>query len=65
MTEELLKAIARGELTAEELIELIAAQAQQLGLSVDDAIERARSDSLPRSPLGIDTKLLVELLPAA
>ncbi len=58
------EAIERGELSDEQLRELIAIEADALGLSVDEAIQLARERRLPRTYVGADLELLVRLLPA-
>jgi hypothetical protein len=57
-------ALERGELTEEQLRRLITLEAAQLGLDFDEATRRAREGSLPKTPIGLDLELLVELLPA-
>lgn len=62
--EHLLRALDSGELTQDELRELITIEAEQLGLSLDEAIEAAHHDVLPKDPLGSDIQYLVKLLAA-
>ncbi len=62
---ELQKAIEQGELTADQLRELIRLEAQDLGLSVDQAIQQAKEGKLPKSHIGSDLELLIDLLPIA
>lgn len=62
MTTDLLDALERGSLTEEQLRELIASEARQLGLTFEEAVSRARSGTLPRNVLGIDLRLLICLL---
>ena len=62
LPDELRRAIDRGELTEEQLRQLIAHEAQALGLSYDEAVRRARKHTLPKTPLGTDIEFLVELL---
>ncbi len=62
MPADLLAAIESGVLTQEQLRQLIAIEAADLGLSYDEAVRRARNRSLPKSALGSDIELLVELL---
>ncbi len=58
------EAIERGELTEAQLRELIALEAQALGLSFREAVRRARERCLPRTLLGSDLEFLVQLLPS-
>ena len=57
-------AIEQGELTEEQLRELITLDAEILGLNIDDAIRLARARRLPKSYVGADLELLVGLLSA-
>lgn len=57
-------AIERGELTEEQLRELITLEAQALGLSYEEAVRKAKERSLPKTHIGADLELLVELLAA-
>lgn len=61
---DLQEAIERGELTGEQLRELITLEANELGLSFDEAVRRAKERRLPHTTIGADLELLVELLPA-
>jgi hypothetical protein len=47
VSQELLEAIERGEVTAAQLRELIAGEAPELGLTLEEAIKRAREGRLP------------------
>lgn len=58
------EAIERGELTEAQLRELIALEANALGLTFDEAVRKARERDLPRNVLGSDLEFLVQLLPA-
>jgi hypothetical protein len=58
-------AIEHGELTNEQLRELIRLEAMALGMSFEEAVRRAHERSLPKNYIGSDIELLVELLPAA
>ncbi len=60
----LLAALEHGELSLEQLRQLIRIEAEDLGLSFDEAVRRARERSLPRNETGSDLQLLVMLLPA-
>ena len=62
---ELVDALEAGELTDEQLRQLITLEARALGLTFDEAIRRAKDGSLPGCHLGADLSLLVELLPSA
>jgi hypothetical protein len=64
MSDDLLQAINRGELTTAQLRELIEAEAAELGLSFDEAIAAAREDTMPHNATGSDLRLLIELLEA-
>lgn len=61
---ELSRAIEAGELTQEQLRQLITIEAQVMGLSFDDAVSQARARTLPHTALGSDIEMLVELLAA-
>lgn len=58
------EAIEHGELTEDQLRELIRLEAAELGLTFDEAVQRAREGTLPHDLLGTDIGMLVELLPA-
>jgi hypothetical protein len=58
------EAIERGELTDEQLRELIALEAKALGLEYGDAVAQAHARTLPEHPLRADLELLVDLLAA-
>jgi hypothetical protein len=61
----LVDAIERGELTREQLDELIRLEARALGLDYAEAVRRARAGTLPEQyPLRADLELLVDLLAA-
>ncbi len=61
---ELQQAIEEGELTDEQLRELITLEAKAVGLTYEEAIKRANDRTLPQSLLGGDLELLVQLLPS-
>lgn len=61
---ELQKAIEQGELTDEQLRELITLEAEALGLTYDQAIEKAKARTLPKNYLGADIELLASLVAA-
>lgn len=60
----LLLAMEQGELTPDQIRQLITIEAEAIGLSFDDAVRLARARQLPRTALGADLELLVELLAA-
>ena len=61
----LLEAMKRGEeITFAQLRQLIDIEAQALGLTFAQAVDRGRRHALPRTVLGGDLSLLVEMLPA-
>ncbi len=55
-------ALAQGELTERRLRELITLEAQRLGLSLREAVRRARESCLPEAGAS-DLEFLIELLP--
>lgn len=61
---DLQSAIEQGELTLEQLRELIELEAKALGLTFDEAVHRAKERRLPHNVIGADLELLVQLLPA-
>lgn len=58
------EAIERGELTEDQLRELITLEAKALGLSFEEAVRKARERRLPRNVIGSDVEFLIQLLPA-
>jgi hypothetical protein len=62
MTKTLQEGLNSGRLTRSQLRELIEEEARELGLSYDQAIERAREGKLPRNVVGSDLSLLISLL---
>ena len=64
LPQELQEAIESGELTEAQLRELIRLEAQAIGLSYEEAVERAKERSLPKSPIGLDIEALFQLLAA-
>ena len=62
MPTTLVEAIERGELTQAQWRELIAIEADDLGLGIDEAVQGARQGTLPKTGLGADIELLVALL---
>ncbi|HEX9725867.1 MAG TPA: hypothetical protein VGC53_16435 [Vicinamibacteria bacterium] len=67
LSEDLIKAIEQGKpLTEEQLRELIATEAREIGLSLDEAVRAAQEGTLPSgSLLASDIAFLVDLLPHA
>jgi hypothetical protein len=64
MPASLARAIEGGELTEAQLRELIAFEAEEIGLSFDEAVRRGRERTLPKNAIGMDIEGLVLLLPA-
>lgn len=62
LSQETLDAIDHGVVTQAQLKEIIAVQADAFGLDYDEAVERARRDTLPRTTDGTHLRLLVSLL---
>jgi hypothetical protein len=58
----LAEAIERGVLTQEQLRELIAFEAEQIGLTFDEAVRQARAGTIRRDPHGSSIWLLVGAL---
>lgn len=65
LPENLKAAIEQGELTESQLKQLITLEAEALGLSFEEALRQAKTGTLPKSHLGADLELLIDLLPAA
>ena len=64
MSPKLQAAIEAGELTVEQLRELIEEEAKELGLTFEEAQRMAKERSLPRNALGSDIEFLFQLLAA-
>ncbi len=62
MPPALREAIEQGELSQQQLRELIEFEAEDLGLSFDEAVRRAREGTLPKTVAGMDLELLVQAL---
>jgi len=62
MPKELLLAMESGEITKDQVRQMITIEAGQLGLTFDMAVERAHQGTLPKNALGSDVELLVDLL---
>jgi hypothetical protein len=61
---ELQQALERAEITVDQLKLLIEIEAEQLDLTFDEAIERARADALPPTPQGFDLQFHILMLAA-
>jgi len=59
LPKELADAIESGDITQEQLRQLIKIEAGWLGLSFDEALERARTNTLPKDALGTDIQFLI------
>ena len=59
---ELLAAMNEGPLTQEQLRQLIEHEAGLLDLTFDEAVHAAKRDTLPRTPVGFDLRMLVRML---
>ena len=65
MSPKLQAAIEIGELTPEQLRELIEEEAKELGLTFEDAQRMAKQNRLPKNALGCTAvEFLFQLLPA-
>jgi hypothetical protein len=67
LPQELLHALIRGDLTSDQLVQLLEAEATALGLSLEEAVRLARARQLPRDRNRVvadDFEMLVEMLPA-
>jgi hypothetical protein len=53
-----------GVLSREQLCQLITIEAEMIGLTFDEAVARARADTLPRNPIGFDIRALVGMIDA-
>ncbi len=63
MPERLLAKLEGGELlTRQEVLQVIAYEAGEIGLDLEDALTAARAGTLPRNPAGMDIALLAGLL---
>ena len=58
----LVEAMEQGDLSEEQLWEIVAFEATQLGLRPDEAIELAQDNRLPATPFGFDLQFHVFLL---
>jgi hypothetical protein len=65
LREDIWRAIEAGEpLTDEQFRELIRHEAQSIGLTFGEAVERARNDTLPKNAVGLHLELLISMLDA-
>ena len=62
LPDELARAIEDGRLTQEQLRQLISFEASELGLTFEEAVDRARRGKLPKNSTGSDLDLLVTML---
>lgn len=62
LPEPLAQAVERGMLSQEQLRELIAFEAAQIGLTFDEAVCQARDGTIERGPYGSSIWLLVGAL---
>lgn len=60
----LLEALESGTITRQQLRELIALEAKELGLTLDEAMRLAAEGALPTGPIGTDIEFLAGLLAA-
>jgi len=65
ISKTLREAMKRGRLTPTQVTRLIGVEAKALGLSTEEAIQRARSGDLPRDYLADDIAQLVRLWDSA
>lgn len=61
----LIDALASGDITTEQLTELIRCEADELGLTYEEAVALAEEGALPKGPLGTDIEYLLDMLVAA
>jgi hypothetical protein len=59
LPQDLVDAVESGEVTQEQLRQLIEIEAGWLGLSFDEAVERAHENTLPKNYLGSDVQFLI------
>lgn len=62
LPQDLVDAVESGEVTREQLIRLIEFEAEELGLTFDEAVERARNNTLPKNYLGSGIQFYVMML---
>lgn len=61
--EEIVSALESGEVSEDQLRELIRIEAKAIGLDFDTAVEMARKRDLPKTLIGSDLEFLVAMLP--
>jgi hypothetical protein len=61
LSKELIEALESGEISRDQLIELIGLEAEALGLNFDKALALAEEGQLPRTTIGLDLDYLVKL----
>ena len=61
----IIEAFISGDITMSQLEEVIRREADELGLTFDEAVRRADEGTLPDGPLGTDIGYLVHMLRAA
>ena len=62
LPQSLLDAFESGDLTRNQIEQLIRVEAEQIGLSFDEAMTLARHHSLPKDPVGTDIQFLAMML---
>jgi len=62
--DDLLHAIETSSMTHEQICQLIEIEALELGLTYDEAIQKAREGTLPTGPLGSNIEFLAGLFAA-
>lgn len=62
VSQDLLDALDRGELSHEQLRELAEIEAARLGLTFDEAAKLARKNELPKNPTGSDLQMHIFML---
>lgn len=62
MPPHLVAAMEHEDLTEAQLREIVAIEAAQFGLTLDEAIARARENRLPRNPRGFDLQSHIVML---
>lgn len=62
MPEHLIEAIEGEDLTEAQINEIIAFEAEQLGLTIPEAYELFRQQQLPHSPLGTDLRFWIAMV---
>ena len=64
MPDDLLHAIETNSMTDEQIRQLIEIEAHELGLTYDQAVQKAKEGTLPTGPLGSDIEFLAGLFAA-